>query len=129
MEDARPSRLTLKRRDRVRRRADFVRAYEVGRRFSMPLMMVWVAANGARETRIGISVSRRHGNSVRHNRLRRVVREAFRRVRADLPRGLDVIVSPRFGAELSLTPCAEQLLDAIRRGMEPGAPATRGRGD
>ena len=45
-------------------------------------------------TRLGLAVSRRAGNAVVRNRIKRVLREAFRLDREDLPPGLDVIVIP-----------------------------------
>lgn len=44
------------------------------------------------DTRLGLSVSRRCGNAVRRHRIKRLLREAFRTVRPDLPRGYDLLV-------------------------------------
>ncbi len=45
--------------------------------------------------RLGIPTGRRLGRAVNRNRLRRRIREAFRRVRPDIDRGADVVVVPR----------------------------------
>lgn len=123
----RTTRFTLPRRNRIRRRADFVRAYERGARAATALLTVWILPNDLDQARLGVSVTRRHGNSVRRNRLRRIVREAFRRVRGGLPPGLDAIVVPRVGAELALSACMEQLEDAIGRAARFVSRADRGR--
>ena len=64
-----------------------------------------LAAKGRNEasdggTRLGITVTRRVGKAVIRNRLKRSVREVFRRQRAALPEKLDVVVIARGGAAL-----------------------------
>ncbi len=48
------------------------------------------------EPRLGITASRRVGNAVARNRIKRVVREAFRATRDLWPRGCDVVVIVRW---------------------------------
>jgi len=57
--------------------------------------------------RLGLAVSRRCGDAVTRNLIKRHVREAFRLLQHDLPRlgngcGLDIVVSPRAHEELAL---------------------------
>jgi len=56
------------------------------------------ALPGGRATRLGLAVGRAAGNAVERSRLRRMIREAFRSSRAELPAGLDLLVAPRAGA-------------------------------
>ena len=78
---------------RIRRRAEFQRVYEAGRRLSLRLMTVILMPTELPGSRLGVSATRRLGGSVVRNRAKRVVREVFRR--AEVPGGLDIVVIPR----------------------------------
>ncbi len=73
-------------------------------------MALWGLANGLPDTRLGLAVGRRHGDAVRRNRIKRVLREAFRLCRHQLPAGLDLACAPREGADISLEACIESFV-------------------
>ena len=77
-----------------------------------------VAPNEEGPARLGISVGRRFGSAVQRNRIKRLIREAFRRVRHDLPVGVDWIVVPRPAIEPTVPDLMASLLNLARR-LEP----------
>ncbi|MFM8640179.1 MAG: ribonuclease P protein component [Planctomycetota bacterium] len=80
---------------RVKRGEDFERAYGRRRRRDLGGIIVYGAPNGLGVTRLGLSVSRKVGGAVARNRMKRLLREAFRAVQRELPRGLDLVVVAR----------------------------------
>lgn len=79
--------------DRLRRRADFLRCYRTGRRRTGSLSILYFAPNTEGRPRLGVTASRKVGNSVVRHRLKRRIRETYRRWqgRGDLP-SLDLVV-------------------------------------
>ncbi|MDO4585479.1 MAG: ribonuclease P protein component [Planctomycetia bacterium] len=58
------------------------------------LLLVFGRRNGLAKSRLGLSISRKYGSAVKRNRWKRLVREAFRRSRTELPENLDIVVVP-----------------------------------
>ena len=86
---------TFSREERLKRRSDFRRCVRQGARAAGDYVVVYVAANELGVTRLGAGSTRRLGNAVARNRAKRLVREAFRLSKADLPTGVDMVVVPR----------------------------------
>jgi ribonuclease P protein component len=101
----------LLRKHRIRRGADFRRAYERRATASDGRLLVFGYPNGLAYPRLGLSVSRKVGGAVVRNRWKRMIREAFRLSRPRLPGGVDLIVIPRRGAEPELS----GLMESLRR--------------
>ena len=82
---------------RVRARADFDRIFKHGRRVALPVLALhWQAGDVG--PRLGLAVSRKvDPHAVGRNRIKRVLRDAFRHCRADLAGG-DFVVVARAGA-------------------------------
>ncbi len=62
--------------------------------------------------KLGITVSKKFGKAYQRNRFKRIVREAFRHVRADLP-GCQVVVSPKGNTQPNFLKLSEELLRHI----------------
>jgi ribonuclease P protein component len=86
---------SLSRAERLRTTHDFQAVFE--RRCSArdEWLQVYGLPNGLAVSRIGLSVGRKWGGAVVRNRIRRLYREAFRRTKALMPPGLDLVFVPR----------------------------------
>mgnify|MGYP002624114614 CR=1 FL=1 len=94
--------LRLPREARMRQTREFENVYAQQHRAGDQFLLVFAAANELGRTRFGLSVSRKHGSAVRRARIKRLLREAFRLSRTDLPAGLDLILIPRQGVQATV---------------------------
>lgn len=86
----------------LRSEADFARVYARKCKASDGVLLLFADRNELALTRIGLSVSRKHGGAVIRNRLKRLLREAFRLSQAEIPAGLDLIAIPLDASQASL---------------------------
>jgi ribonuclease P protein component len=86
---------------RLRKHADFVRAYAAARKRQSPFMSWFLAPQstdaepGSSAPRVGFTVGKVIGKAHERNRIKRRVREALRRHVDLLPAGFDLILHPR----------------------------------
>lgn len=83
---------------RLRKRFEFTKVQEHGRRYHTPHFIVVILPNGKEHTRLGITVTKKVGHAVTRNRIKRMVREGFRHERERFPDGLDMVFIAKRGA-------------------------------
>lgn len=73
--------------------------YNNKRSVKKEFLALWAAPNGLETTRIGLVVSARAvGLATGRNRIKRILREVYRKNRARIKNGLDIVVAVRTGA-------------------------------
>jgi ribonuclease P protein component len=99
---------------RIRTRAEFLRLQRVGRRRSGTRFVVITERRHNGITRLGITTSRHVGGAVVRNRVRRLVREFFRRHRRRIVPPQDVLVIARASAaDATSREVVRELADAL----------------
>src|SRR3954470_19049387 len=79
----------------LRSKRDYDAVFDARTRESRGPLSVNARPNELSHCRFGMSVSRKVGTAVRRNRIRRLLRESFRLMQHDLPRGYDFVVVVR----------------------------------
>ena len=85
----------------LKKNSDFQKVYRQGKSYANRYLVMYVLENHTEGNRLGISVSKKVGNSVVRHHLARLVRESFRLNRDTLEEGLDIIVVARAAAKNS----------------------------
>ncbi|WP_437224440.1 ribonuclease P protein component [Planctomicrobium sp. SH661] len=107
--------LTFPRTRRIRSGLDFERIYGLKQKSADSRLVIFAARNSLGLTRIGLSVSRKHGNSVVRHRLRRMLREAYRLAQHQIAEGLDLILIPGREAAASTQPELQRSMVQLAR--------------
>ncbi len=122
------ARATLPAQQRLKTQRHFKRVYQRGRRAAGQWMTLVACfgrlrpahgdtpTRGVQRARIGLSVSKDHGGAVRRNKLKRLLREAFRLEQQHLPNDLDLVVIPRQREDdFPLAALRQELVELVQR--------------
>ncbi len=80
---------------RICRRSEFLACYDTNRRYFSQYFVLFVRKQQNDGWRVGFTVTKKMGNAVRRNNIRRLLREFFRLHGSTLPQGIDIVVVPK----------------------------------
>ncbi len=84
---------------RIKKQADFQRLFQKGKRVSSPSLTLLYRPSD--RMRMGVSIGKKHGKSVQRNRIKRLVREAFRLNQDKMQKAYSFILIPKVREEYS----------------------------
>jgi len=123
------ARFGLPRTARLRTPGDFRRVYGRGSRAHGKLLVAVGLPRREPGHRLGVAVSKEHGHAVRRNKLKRILREAFRLERPELPGAFDIILIPRpREGHLLLEEVRDELRRLVAQLASGGSPRRRPNG-
>ena len=83
----------------LKRNADFQNVYKNGKSYANRYLVMYVLENQTGRNRLGISVSKKVGNSIVRHRVTRLIRESYRLQEDMFNSGLDMVVIERKSAK------------------------------
>ncbi len=89
----------MKKTKSVKKNQEYRTIYSTGKSYANKNLVMYMKRNKTEENRLGISVSKKVGNSVVRHRITRLVRESYRLNEDSILKGLDIVVVARAGAK------------------------------
>jgi len=111
---------SFKKGERILKKQEFIALNLHGKRYYTKNFIVIIRENRRDITRLGITVSKRVGDSVKRNRIKRLIREFFRLNKQQIPKGYDVIIISLKGSnELNFLKVQEELGNLLLKNDDP----------
>ena len=98
---------------RLKKQADFQRLFKKGKRAATPGLSV--IYRPSEKMVMGISIGKKHGKSVQRNRIKRLLREAFRAVQGEMKGNYSIVLIPKVREEYSVENFKQQLRCIIKK--------------
>ncbi|MBM6949149.1 ribonuclease P protein component [Mordavella massiliensis] len=89
----------MKYSESLKKNREFQQVYKNGRSAANRLLVMYEMENGLGKNRLGVSVSKKVGNSIVRHRLTRLIRESYRLNEEMFPCGRDIVVIARVSAK------------------------------
>ncbi|CAG9622879.1 ribonuclease P protein component [Sutcliffiella rhizosphaerae] len=102
----------MRKQQRIKKNKDFQHVFQKGKSMANRQFVIYaVKQEGQSEFRVGLSVSKKIGNAVTRNRIKRLIREAIHELKDRLPVGIDLVVIAR-------KPTAEMSLEEVKSSLQ-----------
>ena len=89
----------MRKTESLKNNTEFKEVYQTGKSYANKFLIMYVKKNGYQNNRLGISVSKKVGNSVIRHRVTRLIRESYRLSEDQIMNGLDIVVVARVSAK------------------------------
>lgn len=107
-------RKSLTKAERLKKKTDLGRVFSSKWKISVPGLKLCVDENGLNRNRIAVTLTRKYGNSVQRNRIKRIIKEIYRNNKSLLKSGYDLIFIIYPGND-SYTVREHQLMSLFRK--------------
>ena len=98
---------------RLKKAKDFDRVFKAGKRaFTNRLTLIYLPA---KTVKAGYAVGKKHGKAVKRNRIKRLLREAFRTVLPEIGGNWFFVVIPKVSEEYTYAGYVKDLRDALKK--------------
>ncbi len=98
---------------RLKKQADFQRLFNKGKRaFSPSLTVIY---RPSQKMTMGISIGKKHGKSVQRNKIKRLLREAFRSVQKEMKGVYSIVLIPKVSENYSFQTFEKHLQWMIKK--------------
>ncbi len=102
---------------RLKKSWEFKNVYRHGKALVTRNAVLYFCTNKTNENRLGFSISKKVGNSVRRHHIKRVYREAFSHIQDQIKQGYDfILVARKPAVEMNYHRAKEELLYLCRKG-------------
>ncbi|NLY77125.1 MAG: ribonuclease P protein component [Tissierellia bacterium] len=82
-------------KNRLKKNEDFKKVYKYGKSYYNRNLVMYIKKNGLDYTRVGFTVTKKIGNSVVRNKIRRRIKEIVRQNFISVKEGYDIILVPK----------------------------------
>ncbi|TVP88805.1 MAG: ribonuclease P protein component [Alkalicoccus sp.] len=102
----------MKKQHRLRKNEEFQKVFQHGKSAANRQFVVYqLSRREQKHVRIGLSVSKKLGNAVQRNRIKRIMKEALRDAAEELRQDCDVVIIAR-------KPAASMELEEVRKSLK-----------
>lgn len=112
--------LSLQKGAKIRKNKEFKKIYSRGKSYANKLLVLYIANNKEDKTKVGFSVSKKVGKAVVRNRVKRLIREAYRLNQDKIKkRGVSLVFIARNRAkDANFIEIEKALLDLLKKGQK-----------